>query len=156
MCILYVQLNRVLSYVACKRSRWCLAKFIISLSSLRVRHTAENEPSKHIYNVETGRNHSQVVCVCVCLCVSVWERFCGGRKRERDLFIRAEMKVHLSSQSDKLTPARCSRCSLCMDMESRHHESCMGAIGLLHYSQASYPHTAPWWQHFLLCIKHAH
>lgn len=152
MCILYVQLNRAFSYVAGKRSRWCLAKFIISLSSLRVWHTAEKEPSKHIYNVETDRNHSQVVCVCVCLC----GRDSVGAERERDLFIRAEMKVHLSSQSDKLTPARCSRCSLCTDMESRHHESCMGAIGLLHYSQASYPHTAPWWQHFLLCIKHAH
>lgn len=153
MCILYVELNRVFSCVACERSRWHLAKFIISLSSLRVWHTAEKEPSKHIYNVETGRIHSQWL---VCVCVRVGEILWGQKERERDLFIRAEMKVHLSSQSDKLTPARCSRCSLCTDMESRHHESCMGAIGLLHYSQASYPHTAPWWQHFLLCIKHAH
>lgn len=32
--------------------------------------------------METGRECSQVVCVCVC--VQEQERFCGGRKRERE------------------------------------------------------------------------
>jgi len=84
-------------FIACMRSRLCLAKFIISPSSLRVWHTAEKEPSKHIYNVETGSSRSQVVCVCV------WESLSGAeREREREIERERERFAHPSRNESSL------------------------------------------------------